>query len=137
MNARKLLQLACLFLVLSWTARGAVSLGIDEIQKSKFSILQGKRVGLITNPSGVDSKGRSAIDILYQGQSAGFHLVKLFGPEHGIDGKTKAGRSVDNSRDKTTRLPVCSLYGDTRRPTAQMLAGHQHARLRHGRGSQA
>src|ERR1019366_3630271 len=96
MNLRSLFQSAALatglFLVFTWTARGAVSLGIDELEKSNFAILQGKRVGLVTNPSGVDSTGRSAISILYHG--SGFHLVKLFGPEHGIDGKTEAGKKI-------------------------------------------
>jgi uncharacterized protein YbbC (DUF1343 family) len=127
MNLRSLLQSAALvaglFLVFTWTARGAVSLGIDELEKSNFALLQGKRVGLVTNPSGVDSRGRSAIGILYHGQSAGFKLVKLFGPEHGIDGRTKAGKNVGNSRDRTSGCPVYSLYGDTRRPTPGMLAG--------------
>ena len=112
-----------LFLILAWNASGAVTLGIDQLEKANFAILQGKRVGLITNPSGADSKGRSAIDVLYQGQGTVFKLVKLFGPEHGIDGKTEAGLHVDSSRDKKTGLPVCSLYGDTRRPTPQMLQG--------------
>ena len=110
-----------LLLVFTWNARAVVSLGIDELEKSNFAVLQGKRVGLITNPSGADSKGRSAISVLYHG--TGFKLVKLFGPEHGIDGKTEAGLHVDSSHDKLTGLPVCSLYGDTRRPTPQMLAG--------------
>jgi uncharacterized protein YbbC (DUF1343 family) len=127
MNLRPLFQSAALvaglFLVFTWTARGAVSLGIDELEKSNFALLQGKRVGLVTNPSGVDSQGRSAISILYHGQSAGFKLVKLFGPEHGIDGQTKAGASVGNSRDRMSGCPVYSLYGDTRRPTPGMLAG--------------
>jgi uncharacterized protein YbbC (DUF1343 family) len=112
---------ASLFLVFAWNAGAAVSLGIDDLEKSNFAVLQGKRVGLITNPSGADSKGRSAISVLYHG--AGFKLVKLFGPEHGIDGKTEAGLHVDSSHDKLTGLPVCSLYGDTRRPTPQMLSG--------------
>jgi len=114
---------AGLFLVFTWTARGAVSLGIDELEKSNFAVLQGKRVGLVTNPSGADSRGRSAIDVLFRGQSAGYTLVKLFGPEHGIDGKTGAGLSVSSSRDRAHSCPICSLYGDTRRPTAAMLAG--------------
>jgi len=112
-----------LFLSMSWNVQGAVSLGIDQIEKSNFALLQGQRVGLITNPSGVDSKGRSAIDVFYQGQGTVFKLVKLFGPEHGIDGKTEAGKHVDSGRDPRTKLPVCSLYGDTRRPTPQMLQG--------------
>jgi uncharacterized protein YbbC (DUF1343 family) len=116
-----MLLTASLMLALSWTARGAVSLGIDELEKSNFAALQGKRVGLVTNPSGADSKGRSAISVLASG--SGFHLVKLFGPEHGIDGLTGAGKSVRNGRDRLTGCPVCSLYGDTRRPTSEMLQG--------------
>jgi uncharacterized protein YbbC (DUF1343 family) len=131
MNLRSLFQpvalAACLFLVFTWTARGAVSLGIDELEKSNFTALKGKRVGLVTNPSGVDSNGRSAIDILYRGQSAGFKLVKLFGPEHGIDGQTKAGDPVSNSRDRKTHLPVYSLFitpnGNYRHPTREMFSG--------------
>src|SRR5471032_1876202 len=129
MNLRSLYPsaalVASLVLVLTWTARGAVSLGIDELEKSNFALLQGKRVGLVTNPSGVDSKGRSAIDVLYHG--SGFHLVKLFGPEHGIDGQTKAGDPVSNSRDRRTSLPVYSLFitpeGNYRHPTHQMFSG--------------
>ncbi len=131
MNLRSLFQSAALaaglFLVFTWTARGAVSLGIDQLEKSNFALLQGKRVGLVTNPSGADSMGRSAISVLYHGQNAGFKLVKLFGPEHGIDGQTKAGRQVSNSRDALTGLPVYALYntpqGEFRHPTHQMFSG--------------
>jgi len=131
MNLRSPFQSAALaaglFLVFTWTARGAVSLGIDELQKSNFSLLLGKRVGLVTNPSGADSKGRSAISVLYHGQSAGFKLVKLFGPEHGINGQTQAGDPVSNSRDGSTGLPVYSLFitpeGNYRHPTRQMFSG--------------
>jgi uncharacterized protein YbbC (DUF1343 family) len=107
--------------ILAWNARAAISLGIDQLEKSHFAVLQGKRVGLVTNPSGVDSQGRSAIDVLYHG--TGFKLVRLFAPEHGIDGKTGAGKYVENTRDRHTGLRVCSLYGDTRHPTEDMLEG--------------
>jgi uncharacterized protein YbbC (DUF1343 family) len=119
------LWLSGLFLALTWSARAAVSLGIDELEKSHFALLQGKRVGLVTNPSGADSKGRSAIDVLYHG--TGFRLVKLFGPEHGIDGQTGAGLVVSNTRDRKTGLPVYSLFitphGNFRHPTPEMFAG--------------
>jgi uncharacterized protein YbbC (DUF1343 family) len=112
-------------LVFTWSARGAVSLGIDELEKSNFAVLQGKRVGLVTNPSGADSHGRSAIDVLYHG--SGFHLTKLFGPEHGIDGQVGAGKSYSNSRDRRTGLPVYALYntpqGEFRHPTHAMFEG--------------
>ena len=116
---------AGLLLVFTWNAHAVVSLGIDELEKSNFAILQGKRVGLVTNPSGADSKGRSAINVLSHG--TGFKLVKLFGPEHGIDGKTEAGHEVSNSRDAATGLPVYALYntpqGNYRHPTPQMFSG--------------
>jgi uncharacterized protein YbbC (DUF1343 family) len=130
MNVRSIQFLALaigLSLAFSGTVRATVSLGIDELEKSNFAALKGKRVGLVTNPSGVDSKGHSAIDILYKGQSSGFKLVKLFGPEHGIDGQTKAGDPVSNSRDRHTHLPVYSLFitpeGNYRHPTPEMFAG--------------
>ena len=111
--------------VLTWNACGAVSLGIDQLEKSHFAILQGKRVGLITNPSGADSRGRSAIDVLYHG--TGFKLVRLFGPEHGIYGTVGAGQEVGDTHDRRTGLKVYALYnspsGDHRHPTPQMFAG--------------
>jgi uncharacterized protein YbbC (DUF1343 family) len=107
------------------SARGAFSLGIDELEKSNFAVLQGKRVGLVTNPSGADSRGRLAADVLFHGR--GFKLLKLFGPEHGIDGKVGAGRDVSNSRDPRTGLPVYALFntprGDYRHPSPEMFAG--------------
>jgi uncharacterized protein YbbC (DUF1343 family) len=131
MNRRNIFPFAVLaaglFLAFSQAVRGAVSLGIDELEKSDFALLRGKRVGLVTNPSGIDSKGRSAITVLYRGQATGFKLVKLFGPEHGIDGQTGAGDPVSNSHDRQTGLPVYSLFitpeGNYRHPTAEMFSG--------------
>jgi uncharacterized protein YbbC (DUF1343 family) len=110
-------------------ARGAgFALGIDELEKTNFAALQGKIVGLVTNPSGADSRGRSAIEVLYQGgQRHGFKLAKLFGPEHGIDGLTPAGKSFNKTRDPLTRLPVYPLFqtahGDFRHPSAEQFDG--------------
>ncbi len=132
MNRRNLFQpvllAAALLLGLSWHAQGAISLGIDELEKTNFAALKGKRVGLVTNPSGADSKGRSAISVLYAGQSAGdYKLIKLFGPEHGIDGLTGAGKEFNNGRDPKTGLPVYALYNtptaNHRHPTKEMFSG--------------
>ena len=82
-------------------------------------VLKGQRVGLITNHSGRDSRGRRNIDLLYR--APGVQLVALFGPEHGIAGVVRAGDKVGSSRDSATGLPVHSLYGDTRIPSADML----------------
>jgi uncharacterized protein YbbC (DUF1343 family) len=116
-------------LLLATFARGAtISLGIDELEKSNFLALRGKTVGLVTNPSGADSRGRSAIDVLYHaGPSHGFRLLKLFGPEHGIDGLTPAGKNIRMTRDRHTGLPVYPLFmtatADYRHPSAEQFAG--------------
>ena len=86
-----------------------------------FDALQGKRVGLVTNPSGVDSQLRSTIDILFN--APGVNLVALYGPEHGVRGDVYAGGKVSDSKDAATGLPVYSLYGATRKPTQAMLEG--------------
>ena len=86
-----------------------------------FAPLKGKRVGLVTNPSGVDRNLRSTIDILYNAD--GVELVALFGPEHGVRGNVYAGGKVSDVTDPATGLPVYSLYGATRKPTPEMLEG--------------
>ncbi|MBZ5540223.1 MAG: DUF1343 domain-containing protein [Acidobacteriia bacterium] len=93
--------------------------GLDVLEAEKFAALRGKRVGLITNHTGVDAQGRSAIELL--AHAPGVHLVALFSPEHGIAGR--ADDKVAGSKDPATGLPVYSLYGETRRPTEEMLQG--------------
>ena len=95
--------------------------GIEVLRESGFQQLRGKRVGLVTNPSGVDSRLKSTIDILFQAPEV--NLVALYGPEHGVRGDMYAGDKVNDSVDPVTGLPVYSLYGKTRKPTTEMLAG--------------
>ena len=95
--------------------------GIEVLQEMNFAPLQGKRVGLVTNPSGVDHNLRSTIDILFN--APGVKLVALFGPEHGVRGDVYAGGKVENFTDPATGLPVYSLYGATRQATPEMLKG--------------
>lgn len=95
--------------------------GIEVLEKMDFAPLKGKRVGLVTNPSGVARDLRSTIDILYNAE--GVELVALFGPEHGVRGDVYAGGKVSDVTDVTTGLPVYSLYGSTRKPTEDMLMG--------------
>lgn len=104
-----------------WTAKAEVRLGNEVLAASHFRVLQGKRVGLLTNPSGVNRHLESTIDVLRA--APGVKLVALFGPEHGIDGDVAAGGKVDNTIDARTGLPAYSLYGKTFRPTPKMLAG--------------
>lgn len=96
-----------------------IKLGIEVLAESNFEILKDKRIGLITNASGVDSKLNSTIDILNSGN--GFKLVALFGPEHGIRGDVEAGDKISDYIDKTTGLPVYSLYGKNRKPSDDIL----------------
>lgn len=98
-----------------------ISTGIEVLKESGFRILQGKRVGLITNPTGVDNHLRSTIDILHE--APGVTLVALYGPEHGVRGDVHAGDKIDSFTDPNTGVPVYSLYGATRKPTPEMLKG--------------
>ncbi len=98
-----------------------VKTGIEVLKESNFKILQGKRVGLITNPTGVDDNLKSTIDILHQ--APGVKLVALYGPEHGVRGDVHAGDKITDFKDPNTGVPVYSLYGATRKPTKEMLQG--------------
>jgi uncharacterized protein YbbC (DUF1343 family) len=102
-------------------AGGRVMLGVDVLAAEGFARLQGLRVGLVTHRAGVNGAGQRTADVL--ARAPGVKLVKLFGPEHGIDGVAKADAAVGHAKDARTGLPVYSLYGATRRPTPEMLAG--------------
>ncbi len=93
--------------------------GIETLEKNDFSILKGKKVGLITNPTGMDTKLKSTVDILYDAKEV--NLVALYGPEHGVRGDYEAGAHVDFYIDEYTNLPVYSLYGKSRKPSPEML----------------
>ncbi|MBP9993241.1 MAG: DUF1343 domain-containing protein, partial [Bacteroidales bacterium] len=112
----------CLLLVLSSAfASAQVKPGIEVLRDRGFAGLEGKRVGLLTNPSGVDRNLRSTIDILYKAENV--NLVKLFAPEHGVRGDIYAGGHADDTVDDATGLTVYSVYGKYRTPTPQMLEG--------------
>ncbi len=110
---------ALIFLMLPWAiqATGQVKPGIEVLRERGFDILQGKRVGLVTNPTGVDSRLRSTIDILY----GNVDLRLLFAPEHGVRGEFSAGDHVGDRVDDRTGIPVVSLYGSSRKPDAEAL----------------
>lgn len=84
-------------------------------------VLEGKRVGLITNHTGIDRNGTSSIDRLHGAK--GLRLVALYAPEHGIRGTVADGDLISSDRDQRTGLSIHSVYGETRRPTAAMLEG--------------
>src|SRR5262250_1781740 len=92
---------------------GRVQTGLDVLESQRFAPLRGKHVGIITNHTGLDSQGKSTIDLLTH--APGVQVVALFSPEHGIAGH--ADEKVSSSKDPTTGLPVFSLYGETNRPS--------------------
>lgn len=119
MNAKIVLFAFFAILTVSTFGASKVKPGIEVLRESGFKILQGKRVGLITNPTGVDSQLKSTVDIL--NEASGVKLVALYGPEHGVRGDVYAGDKIETTIDKQTGVPVYSLYGKTRKPSAEML----------------
>jgi len=117
---KKIAILLSIIFSMSLSAR-QVKTGIEVLRAQNFRMLEGKRIGLITNPTGVDNQLKSTIDILHEAPNV--KLVALFGPEHGVRGDVHAGDKVDNSADPKTGLPVYSLYGKTRKATPEMLKG--------------
>lgn len=105
----------------AYAVKPVVKPGIEVLRDRGFDMLIGKRVGLVTNPSGVDRHLNSTVDILFN--APGVNLVALYGPEHGVRGDVYAGDKVADSKDEATGLPVYSLYGATRKPTPEMLEG--------------
>src|SRR5205807_2415701 len=93
--------------------------GIDVLLKEDFRRLKGRRIGLVTNHSGRDKDGRPTIDLLHK--AGGVALVALFSPEHGIRGAVD--EKVSDTTDERTGLPIYSLYGNRRKPTADTLKG--------------
>lgn len=98
-----------------------LKLGIDVLLDQEIGKLKGKHVGLITNPTGVDQELNSIVDTLFNHKDV--ELIALYGPEHGVRGDAQAGEEVDYYIDEKTGLPVYSLYGETKKPTPEMLEG--------------
>ncbi|MCY8882759.1 DUF1343 domain-containing protein [Bacillus spizizenii] len=96
-----------------------VQTGIDTLFPDYKKQLKGKRIGLITNPTGVNASLKSSVDILYENPD--IKLTALFGPEHGVRGDAQAGDEVGSYIDEKTGIPVYSLYGKTKKPTPEML----------------
>jgi len=112
-----LISVLCIIAVAAHAQK--IKTGIEVLKAQNFKILEGKRVGLITNPTGFDNNVKSTIDILFEAPNV--KLVALFGPEHGVRGDAHAGDKVESVKDSKTGLPVMSLYGSTRKATPEML----------------
>src|SRR5438552_14128946 len=116
-----MIRLLSFFIVIAGSTHAAVELGIDVLKSQDFAPLAGKRIGLVTNQTRVDSSGTKTRVILRKAHAV--NLVALYSPEHGIDGTVGAGKYVASRKDAATGLVVHSLYGPTRKPTAEMLRG--------------
>lgn len=93
--------------------------GAEALLQDHKDLIKGKRVGLITNPTGVDQDLNSVVDLLFNDPDV--ELTALYGPEHGVRGSAQAGAYVEYYIDEKTQLPVYSLYGKTKKPTPDML----------------
>jgi uncharacterized protein YbbC (DUF1343 family)/CubicO group peptidase (beta-lactamase class C family) len=100
-------------------SQGKVRTGLEVLVAGRFAPLEGYRVGLITNHSGVDSGGRRSLDLLHR--APGVKLMKIFTPEHGLTGREEG--KVRHTKDSLTGLPVYSLYGNLFQPSKKMLDG--------------
>lgn len=94
--------------------------GLEVLVTDSLHLVQGRRVGLVTNAAAVDRRGRGAVEVL---RAAGVDLVALYSPEHGFGGTAAPGEKVDHAVDAATGLPIYSLYGQTLAPTPAMLEG--------------
>ncbi len=117
LTTRNLVSVSLLFMILLG-AHAQVKTGIEVLAEREFDLLRGKRVGLVSNPTGVDGSLRSSIDILHEN----VNLTALFGPEHGVRGDFSAGDHVEDQVDARTGIPVYSLYGSSRKPGKEALA---------------
>ena len=98
-----------------------VTLGIERLLGERVELIRGRRVGLISNASGISHDLTTNVEVLQR--TPGVQLVALFGPEHGLNGAAADGAAVQSGRDGRTGVPVFSLYGEVRKPTTEMLAG--------------
>lgn len=115
-------RIAIILLLTSYfitTSSAQTKTGLDVLQADNFSSLKGLKVGLITNPTGINSKMESTVDILYSADNV--NLVALYGPEHGVRGDYSAGDHVAFFKDPKTGVPVYSLYGKNKKPSKEML----------------
>ena len=119
---RTILTLLTVILTVA-TSSAQVKTGIDVLEATNFKALAGKRVGLITNPTGVNQKLRSTVEILSspEAKAAGVQLTALFAPEHGVRGDIEAGLKVENVIDEKSGAMIYSLYGNGFKPKSEML----------------
>ncbi len=118
---RHTLFFAILILVQAPLFAQKVETGLEVLQNNQFKQLANKQIGLITNPTGINSRFESTIDILHQAPN--INLKAMYSPEHGVRGDYSAGDKVNFFIDPKTNVPVYSLHGKHKKPTPDMLKG--------------
>jgi uncharacterized protein YbbC (DUF1343 family) len=114
------LAIALAALPLLGASTPVVQVGLDRIASERGGPLRGKRVGLVVHAASVSSDGRHAVETM---RAASVDVVRLFTPEHGLDGRAAAGEKIEGGRDPASGLPVVSLYGERTKPSADDLRG--------------
>ena len=99
-------------------APGGVRVGLEVLDAEKGGVLKGKKVGLVAHAASVTSEGHHAVDVL---KRHGVQVVRIFSPEHGLQGRAAAGQKVEGGKDPRSGLPVVSLYGEKTKPSADDL----------------
>lgn len=117
---RRICSLSLLLVLAAVPAFGQTVAGLEVLLTEQQALVAGKRIGLITNHTGVDRQMNHAIDLIRK--APGARLTALFAPEHGIRGLVQAGGKVADTVDERSGVKVYSLYGAVRRPTPEMLA---------------
>jgi uncharacterized protein YbbC (DUF1343 family) len=116
---RKFIVLNLIAIALAFSQQTRVKIGAEILIEKHLDLIKGKKIGIVTNHTGILPDGRHIVDVL--NEIEGVKIVALFGPEHGIRGEVPDGKSISHGVDAKTGIPVFSLYGDVKKPTEEML----------------
>jgi uncharacterized protein YbbC (DUF1343 family) len=116
---RKFIVLNLIAIALAFSQQSRVKIGAEILIEKHLDLIKGKKIGIVTNHTGILPDGRHIVDVL--NEIEGVKIVALFGPEHGIRGEVPDGKSISHGVDTKTGIPVFSLYGEVKKPTEEML----------------
>jgi len=116
---RKFIVLNLIAITLAFSQQSRVKIGAEILIEKHLDLIKGKKIGIVTNHTGILPDGRHIVDVLNEIEDV--KVVALFGPEHGIRGEVPDGKSISHGVDTKTGIPVFSLYGEVKKPTTEML----------------
>jgi uncharacterized protein YbbC (DUF1343 family) len=116
---RKFIVLNLIAIALAFSQQSRVKIGAEILIEKHLDLIKGKKIGIVTNHTGILPDGRHIVDVL--NEIEGVKIVAFFGPEHGIRGEVPDGKSISHGVDAKTGIPVFSLYGEVKKPTEEML----------------